>query len=123
MFDKRVNLHNTAAPAADAAADVAAAYANAFAAADIKVTTFNRMTGATSTDRRSLLMALQRDPQTDGTDANLIILGQCSPSILGDCIDEDTTVLIEIGAGAVLNADPADVIKAGTGDDTLGKKR
>ena len=36
-------------------------------------------------------------------------------------VDADSTVLVTIAAGVAENADPADVIKAGTGDDTLGK--
>ena len=34
--------------------------------------------------------------------------------------DEDVVVLVTIAEGAVTNNDPADVIAAGTGDDTLG---
>ena len=35
-------------------------------------------------------------------------------------IDANTVVLVTIAEGAVTNNDPADVIAAGTGDDTLG---
>ena len=107
-FDKRVNL------VASVSDPVTAAEADAFFDSDIKITTFNKMTGAT-TVMPDADKTVARDPAAVTTDPWAMY------TVTTASISADTTVLVEIAAGAVKNADPADVIKAGTGDDTLGK--
>ena len=80
-----------------------------FTPADVTVVAFDKTTGAS------------RDTDiTVGTPGHVTgVLNEVIVS-LGSEIPENTVVLVTIAEGAVTNNDPADVIAAGTGDDTLG---
>ena len=108
VFDKRVNLVTGTAPD-----PVTAAYTNGFTSADVDIKAFNRATGAT--------VAVTIDGDIAYNPTTVTANPWAMYTITTAAITADTTVLVTIGAGAVENADPADVLKAGTGDDTLGK--
>jgi len=80
-----------------------------FAPEDVTVAAFNKSTGASVT-------------VTPGTPAFVTGTMDMATVSLGD-IAANTTVLVTIAKGAVTNNDPADVIKAGQGDDTLGANK
>ena len=105
VFDKRVNLV-TEDP--DPATDVSKA---AFSPADIMIAAFNKMSGAAVTLTLGDIARAPADGTADPWAMYTVALGD---------IPADTVVLVTIDKGKVTNADPADVIKAGTGDDTLG---
>ena len=101
VFDKNV------AVADDSTADpVPAANIAAFTPSDVTVAAFTKTTGAPVT-------------LTVGTPVHVTGTLNEATVDLGT-IAADTTVLLTIAEGAVTNNDPADVITAGTGDDTLG---
>ena len=118
VFDKRVNLLENAAPApADPVIP-----ATGFAPEDVKVMTFNKMTGATATLTLDTVAngSITRDPAT--VTANpWAMFTVAIPDIVQVTPAADFTVVVTIAKGAAENADPADVITAGTGTDTLGK--
>ena len=121
VFDKRVNLLGNAAEGPPVVP------ATGFAPEDVKVMTFNKMTGETTTFPIAD-GGIDTDPQTTG-DANLpnpwamftVTLPQLAAAPTAPAIYDGHTVVVTIAKGAAENADPADVITAGTGDDTLGK--
>ena len=79
-----------------------------FTPADVTVVAFDKTTGAS------------RDTAiTVGTPVHVPGVLNEATVALGD-IPVNTVVLVTIAEGAVTNNDPADVIAAGTGDDTLG---
>ena len=102
VFGKRV----FAGPNADADADPPVP-AGRFAPEDVTVAAFNKTTGATVTPNGIAIKSPFENPWTEFDVA------------LGD-IAVHTVVLVTIAEGAVENYDAADVIKAGTSDDTLG---
>ena len=106
MFAKKVNLLANANEAATPPIP-----ATGFAPEDVKVMTFNKMTGATVTLEDP---TIARDPADATNPWEMFLI------TLPAAIAADSTVLVTIAKGAVENADPADVITAGTGDDTLG---
>ena len=92
-----------------------------FAPEDVSVMTFNKMTGETATITIAA-GGITHDP-ADATNPwamfDVALPGDGITAVAD--IGEGYTVLVTIAKGAAENADPADVIKAGTGDDTLGK--
>ena len=119
VFEKRVNLLANAV-AADPDNNVVEIPATGFAPEDVKVMTFNKMTGATATLADSTIV---RDPSGATGPWAMFTVNLPSIHTVTDppTIGEGYTVVVTIAKGAAENADPADVIKAGTGDDTLGK--
>ena len=80
-----------------------------FTPADVTVVAFDKTTGESPP---TPIMALL--PAHD-------VMGVLNEAIFSlGTIDANTVVLVTIAEGAVTNNDPADVIAAGTGDDTLG---
>ena len=87
-----------------------------FAPEDLTIVAFNKTTGAPIEDP-----AVTAETLTEvlGTlNEVTVVLGGLSASDLSD--DPAVVVLITLAENAVTNNDPADVITAGTGDDTLG---
>ena len=80
-----------------------------FTPADVTVVAFDKTTGASP------------EVAITVTSAPIFVPGVMNEAtfILGE-IAANTVVLVTIAEGAVTNNDPADVIAAGTGDDTLG---
>ena len=79
-----------------------------FTPADVTVVAFDKTTGAS----RDTDITVE-EPEH--------VLGTMNEATVGlGSIPVNTVVLVTIAEGAVTNNDPADVIAAGTGDDTLG---
>ncbi len=117
VFDKKV------LDGGNAAAGPPVVPATLFAPEDVKIMVFDKATGQTS----SLTIGndgITADPatatQSNGSDDSNIPWAMYSVA-LPSAIAVDSTVLVTIAAGVAQNADPADVLKAGTSDDTLGK--
>ena len=111
-------------PVKDGAADTGTTTPN-FDFDDVTVVAFNEVTGA------SVNLTLGQSTDTDRGNP-VPVAGTTNEFYFGVGIDDDnfnvpanaglvnTVVLVTIPAGVVTNNDPADVIKAGTGDDELG---
>ena len=123
VFDKKVEAGTTTqddAAAADGATDaVKAANPPRFSPADITVTAFSKSDGTTVDTTVADPVAAFTGSMTEF----LVGLGpiDVDPTASPPVNPEGVVVLVTIAKDAVENNDPADVIKAGTGDDTLGK--
>ena len=80
--------------------------AGLFASEDVTIAAFNKLTGV------PVDVSAQTPTHVTGT------LNEATVEL--GSIAADTTVLVTIAEGAVINNDAADVIQAGTSDDTLG---
>ena len=113
VFGKAVLVGGNAADADDQGAG--GIPAGRFAPEDIGVVAFNKLTG------ESFELEPVAPVSAFGTGANETPSTTEYTVALDDAdLVADTVVLVTIAEGAVTNNDPADVITAGTGDDTLG---